>query len=186
MTTYHNLRRMHPQPSACVAAHPPLKIGRSLCWALLWVLVDGFVLAQGAFAMVCVVYVLFYALPRALIAFKTRERRNYYLMRAAVFGAVPPVVGCIYAANLRVGERNAQIIIAAVDSYHAEHKQYPQTLQALVPKYLPEIPPAKYAFIMPNYWYISRGNMHHLMYTTLPPFGRKVYNFTTRSWSGLD
>ena len=177
---------MNPESSAPATGHPPLKIRRSICWALLWVAVDGFVLGQFTFAMLCVIYVLFYALPRALIAFKTLERRNYYLMRTAVFGTVPLLVGVIYTANLQVAAHNAATIIAAVDRYHAEYKQYPQTLQVLVPKYLPEIPPAMYAYIAAEFRYSSRDNKYQLMYTTVPPFGRKVYDFTTRSWSDLD
>lgn len=155
-------------------------------WAALWVALDGFVLAQITFAMLCAGYVLFYALPRALIASSIRERRNYYLMRAAVFSAVPVLAGGLFAVNLHVGGRNAATIIAAADRYHAEHRQYPQTLQALVPKYLPEVPPAKYAFSASEFRYFARDNRYTLMYTTYPPFGRRVYDLTARKWSDLD
>ena len=177
---------MNPESPAPATDPSPLKIKRSLCWALLWVAVDGFVLGQFTCAMLCTIYALLYALPRTFIAFKNRERRNYYLMRTAVFGTVPILVGVIYTANLQVAAHNAATIIAAVDRYHAEYKQYPQTLQVLVPKYLPEIPPAMYAYIAPDFRYSSRDNKYQLMYTTVPPFGRKVYDFTTRSWSDLD
>ena len=163
-----------------------MNIRRTIGWAVLWVVVDGFVLAQFSCAVLCEIYALFYALPRALIAFKNRERRNYYLMRSAVFFAVPIVVGCIFVANLSVGERNAIIVIAAVDKYQAEQKRYPQTLQELVPKYLPEIPPTKYALSASEFRYVALENRYQLVYTTLPPFGRRVYDFTTHSWSILD
>ncbi len=84
-------------------------------------------------------------------------------------------------------ESNAARIIAACRAYEAKHGTLPDTLQALVPAYLPRVPRAKYVLAWGDFSYWGEpGGAHTLSYIDLPPFGRRLYDFSTKRWIVMD
>jgi hypothetical protein len=89
----------------------------------------------------------------------------------------------------------AERIITACEQYRTKTGRYPETLEQLVPDYLPEIPSAqrslltdprfRYAITGPNMW-IKNPNTHVLEYTSVPPLGKTFYVFETREWRFRD
>lgn len=88
---------------------------------------------------------------------------------------------CFHEATARKG---AQQIIAACEAYKRQTGRLPARLEQLVTAFLPKVPLAKYTLLYNDFWYISQSGM--LTYVVLPPFGRRVYDFSTARWNYLD
>lgn len=96
------------------------------------------------------------------------------------------VFGTIYLNN-RLARHRADQVIAALDRYRVEHRQYPRRLAELTPHYLSSVPVAKYALMF--FWfdyYCKDGETGFLGYTSIPPFGRPTYSLQRKNWSHLD
>ena len=82
---------------------------------------------------------------------------------------------------------HAARVIAACRAFEVRHGMLPDRLEDLVPEFLPNVPRAKYTLAWGGFTYSMAGKTRHtLMYTTLPPFGRRVYHFEEGQWSQLD
>jgi hypothetical protein len=92
----------------------------------------------------------------------------------------------LVAGNNRLAEARARALVEVVERYRADHGEYPEDLEQLVPDYLPAIPRAKQALMFADFQYWTYEGEHTLMWTVLPPFGRRLYRFEDRQWGGLD
>jgi len=103
--------------------------------------------------------------------------------------AIPPLMLGLMLANnslqLRIAKANAERVIAACEEFHAANGKFPETLDELVPQYLPSVPCAKYCQIYGELRYWNHGHPV-LEWCVVPPFGRKIYNFDERRWGYLD
>jgi hypothetical protein len=92
--------------------------------------------------------------------------------------------------NNGVSERNAAVIIAACDEYLKKNGAYPESLNELVPTYLPKVPAARYTWTSGNFRYyrdrVESGNRYSLMYTVEAPFARQVYSSERKTWRSID
>lgn len=84
--------------------------------------------------------------------------------------------------------KNAEQIIAACKAFHAQHGRFPQTLEELVPAFLPAVPPAKYGGPHFGFTYDvgPDGQRHVLGWTEVIPFGRPYYVLEEDRWGYLD
>jgi hypothetical protein len=84
--------------------------------------------------------------------------------------------------------KNAEQIIAACRAFHGKRGHFPQALEELVPEFLPELPPAKYAGPHFGFTYDVQqdGSRHVLGWTEVIPFGRPYYVFEEDRWGYLD
>lgn len=82
-----------------------------------------------------------------LIAVFNRPRREALILAQACAGAIlGGVVGNIAGAQLRMrgfelAARRAEPLVAAVSAYQHRHGRPPATIAALIPEYLPSLPP---------------------------------------------
>jgi len=84
-------------------------------------------------------------------------------------------------------ETHAARVIEACRAFESRRGNLPDRLEELVPEFLPAVPRAKYTLAWGAFTYSTSGRTHHtLMYVTLPPFGRRIYNFEAARWSQLD
>ncbi len=84
-------------------------------------------------------------------------------------------------------ERRADRVIEACRAFEARRGGLPARLDELVPEFLPAVPKAKLTLAYNTFSYSSfDAGSHTLMYTTLPPFGRRTYHFESRRWSLSD
>lgn len=167
------------------AARNEYPLRRAIAWAALLVFVDAIWLGQGIISMFVAVCLLLVGLPRTLTRKFAHVRRQRLRNLAIYLGAVVLVVG-LNALNLWIAQRRADEVVAAVKAYRADHGAYPRTLGALVPRYLEEVPRAKYTLTFHKFQYIPSENSPLLMYIGLPPFGRPVYSFARNAWSYID
>ncbi|MFP2957114.1 hypothetical protein ACLEPN_04575 [Myxococcus sp. 1LA] len=87
-------------------------------------------------------------------------------------------------------QRNAELLIASCRAYQAKHGRLPDTLEQLVPEFLPELPPAKYSEPHFGFTYDVSGSAdaprHVLGWTDRIPFGRPFFVFEEDRWGYLD
>ncbi len=104
--------------------------------------------------------------------------------------AIPPLtLGLVMANNalqLQIAEANAPRVVAACEEFHAANGKFPQTLDDLVPQYLPSVPRAKYCLGFGGFWYWNLEGKPILVWYVVPPYGRKIYDFEERRWGYLD
>ncbi|MFP2928280.1 hypothetical protein ACLESO_24395 [Pyxidicoccus sp. 3LG] len=84
--------------------------------------------------------------------------------------------------------KSADVLIAACRAFQAKHGRLPDTLEALVPEFLPELPRAKYDGPHFGFTYdVSTGSERHVLgWTEMIPFGRPYYVFEEDRWGYLD
>jgi hypothetical protein len=156
----------------------------ALC--LLLVLGDAFVLNQGIISLLVGVWLVLVSIPVALLSKRWKAMRLARLGHVAMGMAAVLLVLAINAANNQLARSRAEMVIAAINAFHAAQSRYPDALQALVPAYLPSVPHAKYTLLSNDFRYLHSGDGALLMYAALPPFGRPVYNFKTQRWGYVD
>jgi hypothetical protein len=109
---------------------------------------------------------------------------------ALVRAAIPLVTFALVLGNSavqsRIAKANAERIIAACEKFRADNGRFPDTLDELVPAYMPFIPRAKYCLEWNKYQYINIEGHPILLWVDIPPFGRPTYNFQKRRWGYLD
>ncbi len=82
--------------------------------------------------------------------------------------------------------KNAEALIAACRAYEAKHGRLPDSLEALVPEFLPALPPARYEGPHFGFQYTVDAERHVLGWTDTLPFGRPFYVFEEDRWGYLD
>lgn len=144
--------------------------------------------ALGVYAFLIGIFLVAVYLPRSLLAKKYAACRKERLIRFAVYLAAVTVVLGLIPINRRVAGDRAERIIAAVEDYKAANGKYPDRLDQIAPQFMAEIPTkARVAFTDTGFRYFAGSQESHtLMYVAMPPFGRKIYNFETRSWGFVD
>lgn len=88
------------------------------------------------------------------------------------------------------GNGKATELASALEKYYKVHERYPETLEELVPTFLPELPwgvcdhyePSKCTYM---YWWGDGSISPDLVYVYQPPFGRATYRFGKGDWNDL-
>jgi len=158
-------------------------------WATAAYTLDAWVLGFGVFGALIGSVAALIALARGLSAFGQRQRSH-------AFAHLGMIGIWVFTAALTLGttrwqashaKAHAETVIAACKAYQAANGAYPDTLQALVPTYLPSIPRAKYTLVAGKFaYYRGRPGQTMLMFTVIPPFMRTSYTFETDSWFTVD
>ncbi len=160
---------------------PNRGVGKSIAGAFVLIFWDAAL--SGSFLMsflVCPIWFLVSILKNLI------QRPGW---KIALFRIAIPVatLGLVLANNdyqYKMAESNAAQIVTACEQFHAATGKYPQTLDELVPQYLPSVPPAKYCLLFGEFRYWKDSPM--LVWCVVPPYGRAIYNFEERRWNYLD
>jgi hypothetical protein len=166
------------------APRPSLRLALGL--SLLLVVVDAFVLNQGAIAFLVGAWLVLVSVPRALLL---KRFRGVRLLRLAGIGIGLVAVVVVFALNAlqnRMARHRAEAVIVAVEAFHADQKRYPENLAQLAPEYLESVPRAKYTVFFHDFIYFASAGDATLMFVALPPFGRPTYRFVSGKWGYLD
>ena len=153
-----------------------------------WAVVDAFILAQGAIAMVLFAVALLYLLPRAILAYRSLPLLRLRLGKALITAAIAAVPFGIIRFNAYLAHDRAEQLIAAAEQFRSRNARYPDTLQQMVPDYIAAIPRPKYVLVSDGvgFDYSAAAGSHTLTYTALPPYGRMVYSFERQQWRFVD
>lgn len=87
-----------------------------------------------------------------------------------------------FKLNNEIAKSRADKVLSAVKQYKAKYQRYPETLQTMVPEFLPSVPQAKDTFLGNNfmYWRHEYENLPEnvmLLYINIWPFGRRIFSF---------
>ena len=108
------------------------------------------------------------------------------LYRIAVPVLTLAIVDGNAALQSTIATANAERIIVACEQFRLANGRYPDQLDELVPKHLRSISQAKYSLVYGDFRYWNIEGKTRLMWTVIPPFGRKIYNFERREWGFID
>jgi hypothetical protein len=169
-----------PAPAARRSLQEAIVIG------LLLIVIDAFVLNQGAIALVVGLWLLLVGLPRTFLAKKYVTVRPQRLRNIAVYLTAVIMVFVLNAVNNRIAQARAESLITAVKAFHAKNQRYPRSLEELVPDFVEQVPVAKYTFVESRFVYVTSDRSTILFYVASPPFGRPTYSFTRNEWQYLD
>lgn len=153
-------------------------------------LADVGVTGQGFFSLaVAAVGFLSLLVRAARSAFRgERETARARTLRSVLYLALGVLTIGVLRVHRVIAATRAEGLIQACRAYQEKHAQLPESLQQLVPEFLPAIPRARYAAMYADfsYWVTRDDSTHHLMYVVVPPYGRRTYTFETGVWDTLD
>lgn len=112
--------------------------------------------------------------------------RKVVATRLAMWILLPVITIATIGANNVVARRRALDLIVAIDAYRARHGDYPKRLEDLVPEILTSVPRAKFTVAFNQFYYSNTDGKPWMMYTSVAPFGRPTYDFTTKRWGAMD
>jgi len=109
------------------------------------------------------------------------KQRRLEMFRIAVIYALMFVATlALISSNVRLAYHRAVPVISAVSRYHSERGHYPETLDELVPAYLPSIPHAGFTLLSRHFRYISAERPQ--LYFPAMFHGVFTYDFSTETW----
>jgi hypothetical protein len=149
----------------------------SLVWMVMILFYD--VIADGFYALSLL------ACPPWLFMSSTKAIVQQPDWRTGVVRIAMPIVTFAIAygngeLQWRISDINAQRIINACEEYQADNGRFPKKLDDLVPKYLAEVPPAKYCGTGTFMYY------RNMLWWNRHDFHRRIYFLDEKRWSGLD
>ncbi len=163
---------------------PPLH--RALLGGSALLTVEGFVLDQGMLAFLVAAGVLLIGVPRTFLLQRFAPVRRARLRNSAIYLVAVALAFIVIATNNRIARNRAEMLVTAIESWHRKHQRYPESLEEIVPDFIPNVPLAKYNFGFNQFVYSRNEGDATLYYVAVPPFGRPFYDFASREWKYLD
>jgi len=122
-----------------------------------------------------------------LITFQAKKER-WQVVVANVLVPIAVVVATwsLIIGNAAMAKGKAKRIISACERYAKDHGRYPKKLDDLVPKYIRDIPVARFTIMFSGFEYSENESKHTLCWTVIPPFLRSFYELETKRWYHLD
>jgi hypothetical protein len=159
-----------------------VKKPRSLWWALaialFLIVLPGLVMGP-----LFVPFVVIWALGALALSVRSKFApvRSQRLRNLAVYLSAAVLVGAVHAYRIDIAHSRGQALVSAIQSFRAENRTYPGSLEELVPKYIDRVQTAAYG----RFYYLNTAQAGPLFfYVTLPPFGRRGYCFEGTSCMG--
>ncbi len=121
-----------------------------------------------------------------IFLWRDKKYAKLYAIKATIYFIALMGIFGIFKFNTHMGEKNAKSIIKAVNTYYADNRHYPESLNQLIPIYLKSIPRCAYRMTDRQYRYFSDPGDPNLMWAVAPPFGRRIYHFKNAEWRTLD
>ncbi|MBI5883907.1 MAG: hypothetical protein HZB91_12480 [Elusimicrobia bacterium] len=138
-------------------------------------LLDAFVLNQAVLPILGGILMVLVDGPGAVLAARRGEldlawRRG---LRAGFFVTAAGLAVAAVRVNNNIAWGRAERVISACGQYRQAKGRYPQSLQELVPEFLPAVPRAKPVAMFSDFRYEPAGNRHRLAWRVFPPRGWK-------------
>lgn len=158
----------------------------ALLLAVTLFVLDALLLGQGLLAGLILVTIFGWLVPKALLLVKVERDARPTVRLALLLAFTAVAIMLTINANNRLARQRALGLVKAVEIYRAVHGRYPLALDALVPRYLAEVPRAKYTLAFGDFVYQREDDRALLGYVEVPPYGRPCYDFAARRWQDID
>jgi hypothetical protein len=157
-----------------------------VAWAAVAV-VDAFLVGQGFIALLVGVVVVLGAMIDWVREAKSRTSLVRTAFRIGAGILLPVAVLTVVSANCRMAARRAEVVVAALERFHADTGAWPGRLQELCPRYLPGVPSACWRAFSNEFVYVLLDRQRPMLwYVELPPFAKRTYRFPDRRWEADD
>ena len=180
---------MAPKPSATVTSESFFSLWvEKLCFTwlgvLLFTVVPAVLFASAIFSLGVLVAAVLIALPSALLGSATKGSGSRGFRRLAVMLLVPALTLAYISEVDEQIPRNAMPLAQAIESFHRETGHYPESLEALIPKHLTELPNVRFSVVQPLITYrINNGKPHFAIPSAMGDmFAQFEYIFETKKW----
>jgi hypothetical protein len=146
----------------------------------------------GGIAFLVMIIFIFVGLGKTLMrALRGQRILMTPLRNMAIYTICFVAAFSTFKLNNEIAKSRADKVISAVKQYKAKYQRYPETLQTMVPEFLPSVPQAKYTFLGNNfmYWRHAYENLPEnatLLYIRIWPFGRPIFSFEQDQWGFID
>jgi hypothetical protein len=163
-------------------------IWKTVVAALCLFTLDSVVFHQLSMAGITALVLVLWLIP-ATLYHTIKGNREMAVVRARKVLIYAVMVVAIFASfnlNNRLAGQRAAVVIAAIDKFHDQRGRYPNSLQELVPEYMPTIPRANFTLKAGAFNYGAYGEAPSLMYFSYWPFARRYFNFKGRKWNLID
>ncbi len=159
---------------------------KTIIYAAVIFCVDAFFMNQGAIAVITLLVVVFVFLPKTIFGhIRKREYKTGYI-KCLIYGSAAFLVfGSNYLNNI-IAHNRSVTLITTIEQYKSDNGVYPESLEALVPKYIESVPTAKFTLSWNRFYYWGQDGDASLLYVAVPPFGRPIYRFSKKKWGYLD
>ena len=164
----------------------PHALRRTVIIAVCLYLFDGLVVGQGVLGVFVFLVVFLAGGIRILIATRKKDPIlvRFHAARVGIYFLMAVAILATIYVNNRIASRRADHVIAVCRHYEAKYHRLPDSLQEVVPEFLPSIPRAKYTLLYGDFsYFVSDEKKHYLYYVAFPPFARAMYSFESNRWS---
>lgn len=114
-----------------------------------------------------------------VVAFTQKQRRSKALRLAAVYFVLFISTMTLIQYNWHLAEQRSVPLISAIERFHSDRGRYPETLEELVPAYLPSVPNAGFTLMSRRFHYFSARPQ---LYFAVMFHGMAFYDFPTKTW----
>ena len=154
-------------------------------WVLLLSAGPGLVFGSGIFAVGVLMVAVLIGVPALVLSLLFAKRSKWRGFRQLVVMTLVSVLTLVYV--FQVDEqipRNATPIAKAIEFYRLDTGQYPDSLEVLMPKYLPRIPKLKFSLIQPRIAYRVTDGKPNLSIPSAAgdAFAQYEYDFDAKVW----
>ena len=163
------------EPQTNKVAKKPRSLWWALAIALFLIVLPGMVIGP-----LFVPFVVMWAFGALALSFRSQfvPVRNQRVRNLAVYLSAAVLVGVVHVYRIDIAQSRGQALVSAIQSFRAENRTYPGSLEELVPKHIDRVQTAAYG----RFYYLNTGQAAPLLfYWTLPPFGRRGYCFEGRT-----
>ena len=129
----------------------------SIVVACVLFVVDAFCLSQGVIAVLALLVVCLWLIPRAIYLFM-KKREKFTFAKAIVYSLMSVLVILTIRLNNHMAKNRADELIEVIHRYKQENHHYPGKLSDLSPKYIDAVPRAKYTVFVNEFHYHTTGD----------------------------
>lgn len=161
-----------------------LELGFTWFAVLLISVVPSVLFSSAIFSVTILAVAVLFGFPAACWGSATKDSKGRGLRRLAVMVLVPALTLAYVAEVDKRIPGNAAAVTQAIESFQRDSGHYPESLDALTPEYLPELPEVRFSVVQPLITYrVTDGKP----YLSIPSamgdmFAQFEYDFATKAW----
>lgn len=180
---------MAPKPSATgawggVFALWVKELSFTWLWLVLLTIVPALLFGSGIISFVVLAVAFVIGIPLIFFWSAIKGFESRWFRRFAIILMLPVLtLDYIYHIDERIPE-NATPLIQAIESFRLETGQYPESLAALIPNQLAELPKLRFSVMQPLTTYRVKDGKPYLAIPSAmgDMFAQFEYNFETKVW----
>jgi len=148
-------------------------------------IVPALLFGSGLFSVGVLLAAVLIGIPYALFAAVTKKDSRNRVFRCLAIMLALPALTLAYVSRIDTQiPENATPLTRAIESFRQDTGQYPESLEALIPKHMAELPEVRFSVTQPLITYrITDGKPYLAIPSAMGDmFAHFEYNFETKVW----